>query len=655
MNPSKIQIARPELAAALRALGVRRGGVLLVHSSLSRIGHVEGGAGTVVDALLEAIGPAGTLVAPTIIHTSGLPRPPFDSRCSPSEVGAITECLRLREGAIRSEHPTHSVAAIGPRAAELTRGHATATGPWTPWGRAAFGRGSPWDLLYHCNAQCLLLGVSFQVCTLFHYAQTEYLRRHQPPRAEPIPFPYFSHQAMGGRLAAGKVVCAGRVGLAECQLTDARAVVDATLETLENPPDGFFSNSRDGGFSSWLARRPKTPVTLSAGLASVPMTPDGETRSMDGTCLNLRLLVIRDAQRMAAVASLPLPFLTTEQAAYLRERMSKAVEIPPDAIMLACTHVHSGPRPEETEALMQPIASSLARAASEACSRLAPIRIGAHKRRLTGVSRVRRILMTDGRVHTIRRAVPSTWRTEDKDGFVGPESPLDDELVVVRLEDAQRRAIGCLFHFTTHPIPDLHGFAADQIECNAGRGFVCLPLNGALGDVDTPFDRPVAGRFEADQLPVLGGALAGAVAESLARSQVRDGGAVRIVRSRVELPAHPAEGANHRHEPADRVARTASRGIFEINMPALRMGPVSLLGIPGELACKLGAQIKRGGADDEVCLPVGLVDGYVGYLIPRKAMLLGGYEADPGHWCLAAPGSAETVVETAKALQARWG
>ena len=55
----------PDLVRDLASLGVRRGDLLMVHSSLRSIGLVESGPETVVDALLQALGPEGTLVTPT--------------------------------------------------------------------------------------------------------------------------------------------------------------------------------------------------------------------------------------------------------------------------------------------------------------------------------------------------------------------------------------------------------------------------------------------------------------------------------------------------------------------------------------------------------------------------------------------------------------
>ena len=56
-------ITREQLTADLTSLGLKPGDVVMVHSSLSALGPVDGGADTVVDALLEAIGPTGTVIA----------------------------------------------------------------------------------------------------------------------------------------------------------------------------------------------------------------------------------------------------------------------------------------------------------------------------------------------------------------------------------------------------------------------------------------------------------------------------------------------------------------------------------------------------------------------------------------------------------------
>lgn len=155
---------KQRLLRDLRQLGVQPGMKLLVHSSLSRIGHVEGGANTVIDVLLESIDPAkGTLLVPTLTGSSadGPQHPPrFDTKESRCWTGLIPETLRLREEAYRSVSPTHSVAAIGKHAFEWTRGHEDC---WTPC-----GYGSPYYRLCRRGGHILLLGVTLESNTTFH-------------------------------------------------------------------------------------------------------------------------------------------------------------------------------------------------------------------------------------------------------------------------------------------------------------------------------------------------------------------------------------------------------------------------------------------------------------------------------------------------------
>ena len=66
-------VIQDRLVCDLTQLGVTDGMTLLVHSSLSSIGWVAGGPVAVVNALLSALGPKGTLVMPT--HSGGLTDP----------------------------------------------------------------------------------------------------------------------------------------------------------------------------------------------------------------------------------------------------------------------------------------------------------------------------------------------------------------------------------------------------------------------------------------------------------------------------------------------------------------------------------------------------------------------------------------------------
>src|SRR5262249_48798186 len=114
------------IADGLRDLGVRHGDKLLVHSSLSRFGYVVGGAKTVIQALLHAVGVEGTVLVPTLTgtHRDSPEHPPhFDVRTTPCWTGKIAEVLRQWPGALRSLGPTHSVAGLGVDAPHLLAGH----------------------------------------------------------------------------------------------------------------------------------------------------------------------------------------------------------------------------------------------------------------------------------------------------------------------------------------------------------------------------------------------------------------------------------------------------------------------------------------------------------------------------------------------------
>src|SRR5262249_41553617 len=134
-----------EIIAALRGLPLPNGAVVFIHSSMSKLGYVEGGAATVVAALDEVIVGErdGTVAGPTFSMT-GLMADTlragevFDVRRTPSGTGRITELVRQRPDARRSLHPTHSVAAIGPRALWLVGGHhldTRAFGQYSPFAR----------------------------------------------------------------------------------------------------------------------------------------------------------------------------------------------------------------------------------------------------------------------------------------------------------------------------------------------------------------------------------------------------------------------------------------------------------------------------------------------------------------------------------------
>jgi aminoglycoside 3-N-acetyltransferase len=157
---------KAEIVKGLRELGVAPSASVMVHSSLRSFGWVEDGADTVIDALVECVAPSGNVLVPTITGTREHSRenpPRFDVRATPCWTGAIPETLRKRADALRSLHPTHSVAVVGADKERLTAGHDLADTPC--------GKGTPYYRLAEMGGFVVLFGVDLECVTLFHTAE----------------------------------------------------------------------------------------------------------------------------------------------------------------------------------------------------------------------------------------------------------------------------------------------------------------------------------------------------------------------------------------------------------------------------------------------------------------------------------------------------
>ncbi len=268
------EVTVDDVAAGVRSIGVAPGDIVMFHSSLKSMGHVVGGPNAVIDGFLQAVGPEGTVAVPTLWWNGTQDISEWDYDNSPSYPGLITETLRRRPDSIRSNNPTHSVSAIGKRAAELTADH----GKWglrpCLFGDAAFAAASPWERFYLWDAHYSFLGVDFTYNTMAHYCQcvllewalqqapsdrradlearisrwdaiVEYYREAQAGSGRTVTFmwPGFSFKAMGEHLADLGLVRFGTIGAATIRGIRTREMVDTILATLKAEPDKWLAES----------------------------------------------------------------------------------------------------------------------------------------------------------------------------------------------------------------------------------------------------------------------------------------------------------------------------------------------------------------------------------------------------------------------------
>lgn len=167
-------ITKQVLLAALKELGVSEGDVLMVHSALSGLGHIVGGADTIIDSLLEAVGEAGTVMMPCftrpyigfegVVNKARNYRPFSYSDKENISTGTIPKKLLKREGTLRSAHATHSWCGRGPLAEACLSAHGLLDPPASENSPMAFARKN--------GGKIIMFGCGVGSNTFLHHLET---------------------------------------------------------------------------------------------------------------------------------------------------------------------------------------------------------------------------------------------------------------------------------------------------------------------------------------------------------------------------------------------------------------------------------------------------------------------------------------------------
>lgn len=234
---------KEEMHNQLVTMGLKPTDTVLVHSSMKKIGEVEGRADGVLDVLMDYFR-EGLLIFPT--HTweqMGEKKLIFDPQIEPACVGILPNLFMKREGVSRSLHPTHSVAACGENTDKYLKDDTYGT-PCDRYG--CFGK------LYDYKAKILFIGVGMDRNTYLHGVE-EWVDVPDRLTERPVPFkvklsngaqldlPTYRHQSSGISDRYLKMeqpfrelgcLTEGQFGEAACLVGDAVKMADLTLELL---------------------------------------------------------------------------------------------------------------------------------------------------------------------------------------------------------------------------------------------------------------------------------------------------------------------------------------------------------------------------------------------------------------------------------------
>lgn len=242
---------KKQLFEDLRKIGVEDGDLLHLKASLRAVGKIEGGANTLVEALLEAVGEKGTIVIDAFIDAFALPLSEEDAKKiadnkTPSYAGALANAVIKHSKSVRSKHPIQKFSAIGYKAKELCDAHTYETGGY--------------DLVHQMaklNAKNLTIGQNVVGVGTTHVAiELQELKRKEINKGRnyydkngEIKFAKMNWNGGCGRgfpkfiplyEQKGGLIARGKIGNAESILTSMKKTLEIEIEKLREDNKFFF-------------------------------------------------------------------------------------------------------------------------------------------------------------------------------------------------------------------------------------------------------------------------------------------------------------------------------------------------------------------------------------------------------------------------------
>lgn len=441
------------------------------------------------------------------------------------------------------------------------------------------------------------------------------------------------------------------------------------------------------GLRAGMGRTTITP------LIGTPMQSVFRNRNVDTIDdeIYAKSLVLDDGNTTVAIVNLDVMGMPDGDVRRLRALVAEQTHISAENVLVACTHMHSGPAMfnmgENTrdEAYCEWLIERAADSVRLAVKRLRPARVGNGVGRMEGVSFCRRYLMSDGTV----RMNPGRSNPD----VVRPVGPVDPEVGVLYVESADREPLAVVTTYSLHYVgtdggnavsPDYFGHFADAMKQIKGEHFAGLLLNGASGDInniDLENTDTLRGHAKAKRVA---GTLAGEVTRIIGGIKTSDKVTLKCVSKAVELPRKtitdedirvanqilagdgPVEGdgpfswvvgqpmpPGHRPIYArECLAMAQMPESVRTEVQVIRVGDAAFVAFPGEIFAEIGLSVKEASVASHTFV-TGLSNGYVGYVAPDRALKEeGGYETWASRWAQCGVGTEDILRSSALELLA---
>ncbi len=424
------------------------------------------------------------------------------------------------------------------------------------------------------------------------------------------------------------------------------------------------------------------PVPLTAGFAEADITPaigmeapggygKAYHQSVHDPC-KIRVAVFGDGAHRVALVGVDAIGVVGEMVQAARQEIHARCGIAPGSILVAASHSHcSGPlcgtmpgSYDHASPLVQKLAydqsicvnmqyyeqslQKLVDAVCQADAARVAARCGAGKGIEDRVAFNRRFRMRNG--------ITFTHPGQGNPDIVEPAGPTDPEVGVIGAWNEQGKLLGCIVNFACHATASPGGISANYIyyleqtiRGTFGQDVIVVFLPGTSGDVTqvdnlSPFAAPapeawsrlVGGRVGAEAVKVLLDMAPGDLGPVSAGQQVLDvprraptpesvQRALELVQKDVAEVGSTNWTFAKETVMLDALLQKHPRAAVEVQ--AIQVGPVVLVGMPAEVFCQFGLDLKAA-SKFPLTFPVSLANACVGYIPTEDAFGPhgGGYE-----------------------------